>query len=709
MWKQSQKRRQTLQTQKAERLVWKTLIILSLGLSLIFAPPLLQAQPANNHFQTDSLVAEYSIPIEEIRVQAFRYAQDLVKAPGAIAIIPANQLEEVPAQQIDFTLNQVAGVYMQSGSLNTSRLTIRGIGGRSPYASNKVRAYFEDIPLTNGTGETSLEDLDQQLIDNIEVIKGPASGFYGSGLGGTLLLHAPPVNRNAFGAETSFASYNQRNYRANIQLTAGEWSNGLYVNRLKSDGYRENNETNRTNLSYAGQYDAGNHQFNLILIQTDMKAYIPSSLDWEDFQNNPRQAAANWAEVRGYEDYQKQMAGLSVQSDWGNNYSSRISIFGQRKAAEELRPFNFLEEDTNYKGFRLIAEKKWYFPKSEFGLSFGNESFWENYDWQTSETDDHNFQLSDNAEKRKYFNFFSQLNYTSNKLRVSTGINLNQTKYDYRDHFLSDGNQSADHRFNPIVSPRLALSYSLTGHASLYGNISHGFSPPSLEETLTPDGQRNTDIKPETGWNTEIGSRGTIAYRLFYDLSFYYMEIKNLLVARRTAEDAYMGVNAGKTRHPGVELALNYRWLNQARLMSAFRFAGNYSPYKFNEFIDGENDYSGNDLTGSPKTRLNIVSDTHFRNLQLLVQFQYTGEIPLRDDNSIYTDAYQLVNLTLSYQKRWDNLELNVTTSALNLTDEHYASMVLINASSFGNQSPRYYYPGLPRNFAGSIRLKYLF
>ncbi|WP_163713113.1 TonB-dependent receptor [Mangrovibacterium lignilyticum] len=648
------------------------------------------------------------IPIAEIRVQAFRYAQKLRETPGAIALIPAQQLREVPAQQIDFPLNQVAGVFMQSGSLNTNRLIIRGIGGRSPYASNKVRAYFEDIPLTNGTGETTLEDLDLSLIDHIEIIKGPAAGYYGSGLGGTLLLQADQQQLSGFSLAGDFGSYNKQNYRANIQLTTDEWSHGLYLDVLKADGYRENNRTDRTNLGYIGHYRAGKHRFNLILLQTDMRAYIPSSLDWDTYQNNPRQAASNWAEVQGYEDYQKQMGGFSVQSDWGNNYTSRISLFGQRKTSDELRPFNFLQEDNSYKGFRLIGEKSWYFRTNQLTASLGNESFWENYNWGTFDTNIHSIPLSDNKEKRNYFNAFAQLNYTANKVRVSTGVNLNQTSYHYRDFYFLDDDQSADHSFDPIVSPRLAISYSLSRQTAVYGTISHGFSPPGLEETLRPDGQRNTNIKPETGWNYEIGSRGTPGRQFFYDLSFYYMEIQNLLVARRTAEDAYMGVNAGKTKHPGVELALDYHWLNRA-LTSAVRFSGNYSPYSFDRFVDGENDYSGNDLTGSPKARLNVVSDTNYRNLQLLLQYQYSGQVPLRDDNSVYTDAYQLFNLTLNYKKRWDRLELNVTASALNLTDEHYASMVLINASSFGNQAPRYYYPGLPRNLAGSISLKYLF
>ena len=44
-----------------------------------------------------------------------------------------------------------------------------------------------------------------------------------------------------------------------------------------------------------------------------------------------------------------------------------------------------------------------------------------------------------------------------------------------------------------------------------------------------------------------------------------------------------------------------------------------------------------------------------------------------------------------------------------NAFDEKYASMILINAGSFGGRAPRYFYPGLPRNYYGGISLKYIF
>jgi iron complex outermembrane receptor protein len=670
----------------------------------------IQVVPAQTNTQQHNDSLESNIQIEEIQVQAFRYAQKLKDTPAAIALIPSREITAVPAQQIDYSLNQVAGVYMQSGSLNTNRLVIRGIGGRSPYASNKVRAYFQDIPLTNGTGETTLEDLDLSLIDHIEIIKGPASGYYGSGLGGTLLLRLDDKPTNTVYAEGSLASYNRQNYKAGIRLTNANRSHAFFADRLNADGYRENNETDRTNFSYTGKYTTGNHQFNLILLQTDLKAYIPSSLDWETFQNNPRSAAANWAAIDGYEDYHKQLGGLSVLSDWGNHLQSTASLFGQQKKLEEQRPFNYLEEDNNYKGFRIIIEKRYGLNTGLLTVSVGNESFWENYNWQTFHTTDHRIQLSNNKEKRSYANFFSQVNYQTKKLRLSGGLNLNTTGYRYRDLDPDDGDQSASHRFNPVVSPRLAASYSLSPSIALYGNISHGFSPPSLEETLMPDGQRNTDIKPETGWNYELGSRGNIGTILYYDLSVYYMKIKNLLVAQRTSEDAYMGINAGSTKHPGIELSLDYKWLNHASLRSTLLFSGSFSPYTFKNFVDGTNDYSGNDLTGSPKQRFNLALDSNWKQtLRLLVQYQYNGKIPLRDDNSIYADAWQVVNVTANYRKRWNQLEFNCTASVLNLLDEHYASMLLINASSFNGQQPRYYYPAMPRNFSSRISLRYWF
>jgi iron complex outermembrane receptor protein len=75
----------------------------------------------------------------------------------------------------------------------------------------------------------------------------------------------------------------------------------------------------------------------------------------------------------------------------------------------------------------------------------------------------------------------------------------------------------------------------------------------------------------------------------------------------------------------------------------------------------------------------------------------------------LFTDAYQLANLMAGYEKSLRNLSVSLSSGVQNLFDTHYASMILINATAAGSQSPRYYYPGLPRNFKSMISLKYSF
>ena len=79
-----------------------------------------------------------------------------------------------------------------SATPSTARLTLRGMGSRTPYASNRVKAYFNDVPLTSGDGATIIEDLELSTLQSVEVLKGPASALYGPALGGVIVLRTSP-------------------------------------------------------------------------------------------------------------------------------------------------------------------------------------------------------------------------------------------------------------------------------------------------------------------------------------------------------------------------------------------------------------------------------------------------------------------------------------------------------------------------------------
>jgi len=686
---------------------------------LFLYPEIIQAQtissdPKNKLIQQKNKNPEdTTINLQEIVIKAFQSEKRLLETPATIGIIGSRQLEREPAFTLAPSVNKISGVWMQSGSMNTNRLTIRGIGSRSPYGSNKIRAYYGDIPLTNGVGETTLEDLDLGQISNIEIIKGPSSGFYGSGLGGVLLFHPAKSKTNRFDQHISIGSFNTIKYSGRLAVANENSGHSLVYSRTFSEGYRENNETSRHNLTWISSYFSNRTKIDILAACVKMDAFIPSSVDLKTFQETPFKAAANWASTRGYEDYNKLFGGISIQKNLNRNWKSSLSAFGQMHNNNELRPFNILQEKSNFWGYRSLTEKKYTTEKSMFRAMLGTEFFIEKYKWQTLQNKERvaGNLLSDNQESRLYTNIFLASDITiDNKFVISASLNLNKTNYTYHDLFLSNGDQSGTHEYKPVISPRLAFNWRYTEKISFFALSSHGFSPPTLEETLMPGGSRNPSIRPETGWNFELGAKGSVSKSLFFEVSAYYMKVKNLLVSRRTSDDEYIGINAGGTNHPGLEIKADLRIMNKTAWTSYFRMNANLTNYRFAEFLDNRMDYSGNKLTGVPSAISNWMLETnHSKGFFLNLHYQTVGRMPMRDDNSLFTDAYQLANLMAGYEKSFKKITIRISSGVQNIFDTSYASMVLINATAVGSQSPRYYYPGLPRNFKSSFSINYSF
>lgn len=690
------------------------------GQTLIWRPEL--DLPLTIRLSATSTLLDFDFEVQGTRIPVEAYA------PSPVMTLHPEDLLRDDRTSIRPALNRVPGVLMHSGALNTNRITIRGIGNRSPFSTAKIRAYFNDIPLTNGVGETTLEDIDLSLVDEVSIWKGPTASTYGAGLGGMIhLKSAPDYSLGGLRAqiEGTYGSFGTRRLAAGLQFApqdpqgASRWNAKVHYHQMHSDGYRENGEYDRQGVALIANHKDGQENTTTLLANfIDLKAFIPSSLSLEDYLNNPRKAAFTWAQVKGFEDSQKFLLGLSHKHQLAKNNQGQSvlenvsSLFGTWYENYEGRPFNILSENNEALGGRTRFV---YHPggNKQVSVQAGAELFAEHYDWQTYRTDDgrQDTLLSDNTELRTYYNLFSEVHFRiHHRLRIAAGVNVNQTRYELTDRFeIDDMNLSGDYRFATIVSPRLGLLYHLPNELNLFGNISHGFASPTLEETLTPEGSINPDIQPEKGWNFEVGlRRNSPAYRLNFELTLYRMPIRDLLVARRTALDQYEGINAGETLHQGLEAFVQYKIAGPFAIFANYT----YAHYRFQTFVDGENDYSGNALTGTPPHLFNVGLDYNPAGQGFYghLNFSFVDAMPIRDDNSVYTDAYGLMNVKLGYKKTVAinarrAVQLNFFGGINNLWDEKYAAMAQVNASSFGSAPPRYYYPGLPRNFYAGLRL----
>ncbi|MBR9921932.1 MAG: TonB-dependent receptor [Bacteroidetes bacterium] len=653
---------------------------------------------------------------------------DYVTGP-VIRDVPIQIRNPVPAMQLRASqlnrdldisllpaLNRVPGLHMQTGNLNTNRISIRGIGSRSLYGTSKLRVYLNHIPLTDGSGNSSIEDIDMSIIDQADVLKGPGAVAYGAPLGGLIHLKAKQREAGSIFSKSTVGSFGlfRNSTGFNTQIGSNGWMKANY-HLSRSDGYRDNSGFRREGLNLYGEnYLGSNSIFQYLVVYSKLKAFIPSSLNENDFENQPTIAASNWQAVRGFEDYEKLHAGLSLEHSFGSLFNRNLvlvsSLFTSSYDGYELRPFNILDDNRQAMGGRttLSLIERPYHSRKRTLLSLGTELFRDKVEWQTFETLNRSpgAILSNNRETRTYVNVFLKSDLQLGPFFISSGLNLNQTKYSYSDLYSADSlDLSGDYDFDPVVSPRLAISYTMEDRFSFFGNISHGFSAPSLEETLTPDGSINPDIQPEKGWSLEAGTRGLIFNSFHYEVSVYRMWVEDLLVARRISADQYVGVNAGKTRHDGLEVFLDYRktwsdWVLRPHLTYTF------TNYRFIEFEDLDQDYSGNRLTGVAPHQLFCGFDLQWQDkLYAFVNYEYRSAFPMRDDNSVNSDPYSLLHLKAGYKidlnKGW---QLDVFGGIQNLLNEHYASMILINAPSFG-APPRYYYPGLPRNWFAGLKI----
>ncbi|WP_230407909.1 TonB-dependent receptor [Flavobacterium hydrocarbonoxydans] len=660
--------------------------------------------------------------LNEVVISSLHINDSLLNAPASIGILSKKDLMQNNTTDISTVVNTIPGVFMQSANFTTSRISIRGIGARTTYGTNKIRAFYGSIPLTSGNSETVIDDIDLENIGQIEIIKGPLSSVYGAGLGGAIIISPQLLKIQGQNASIStvYGSFGLLKNTLNYSLNKESSSLNVSYHKLKTDGWRENSAYNREGITLAGELlKRKNSQLTYFSNYTYLKAFIPSSISKNVFENNPQAGAPTWVASKGFKEYKSTLAGLAYDFKINENLSNSSSVFINYKGSNEPRPFDILRQYTFATGARTQFSGNFKIKETQNQFIAGIEYFTDNYNGNTFENlyQQNNGlgslqgnQLTETDQKRHFYNIFSQVRtLLSEQFEIQAGINYNKTEFELTNYNTSS---TQKYSYDGILAPQFSLLFKPNTQRTLYFSVSRGFSLPATEETLTTEGTINTDIKPENGYNFETGGKFYFLNKnLYTEFALYRMQIKDLLVAKRIGDDQYVGINAGETFHQGLEIALKHNWqMNNFFLLNSY-VSASIGNYEFKDFMDSGNDYSGNKLTGVAANKANagLLLNTS-SGLYFSADFQFVDEIPLNDANSDYSDAYNIVNLKTGYRfEILPQLTTHLAFGVNNLFDEKYTSLILPNAVAVGNNTPRYYYPGLPVNYYGSISLNYLF
>jgi len=592
-------------------------------------------------------------------------------------------------------LESVPGVWVQSGALNTNRISIRGIGYREPFATSGIKVYLDDIPLTNGAGEASIEDIHPWLFDGVEIWRGPGSALWGAGLGGMIRLRSRRPDSTGLMTRISAGSFGRLQVDQQVdQVRGSKYPSGVsaHYQYLADDGYRDNNTYRKHSITVKPFWQFGPAwRMQAFVHHIELKAGIPSSLSAADFRENPTAAAPTWAAVRGREAYEKSIAGIHWRFLPGGAWSYDGSAFVNGFKSEEVRPFNVLDEQSVSFGSRHRAA---FVSGSDWIVQAGLEYFEERYGNHAYEVLPGGVKgeaIGRDRERRMHWQGFSQVEWTPGR-RWIVLAGLHAAGLRIRSDTLRV-------RPSPGLYPMAGLSYKLGRGIVLTGQFSRGYSAMSAAAVRNADGTVDPSIKPETGSNGEVSVRIGDRDRAFLSVGYYRMAVRNTILTRRIRDDEYVRINAGSSTHAGLETAFGL-----ADRKQRIRWQGTYtwSGHRFDRFFDDKGTYDGNRLPGIPVHRLvQRVTFSPARNLAFHVEHQGFTDIFLDDANTITSRGAQVLHAgcqwTMVTGGHWRihwSLEMN------NVLDARYASMVQVNAPG---TVPRYYYPARPRSLYAGV------
>ncbi|MDD2937306.1 MAG: TonB-dependent receptor [Proteiniphilum sp.] len=639
-----------------------------------------------------------TVSLPEVVINAYQIQTRQHQVPGAISLLSGEEIRTTDGNNFAHTLHAIPGIYMHSGTYATGRIVIRGVGSRTPYSTNRIKSYLNDIPITSSDGISTPEDIDLMGIGRMEVIKGPASALYGSGLGGNINLYTQEGENNHSEALVQYGSFQTikaaaaGNYhREKLQV----WGN---LSHLQTEGHRENSRLKRTSLLSSGSWQQPRYTVEYTLMVIDLYAQIPSSVGKTLYENDPAAAASNWKAIEGYKEYQRAIAGVTLTNRFLETWNNKLTLFGRWADSYERRPFNNLDDGTSGGGLR----NRMTHHAAHWDALIGFEWIKDTYRWKM---DIDSEPINRNREHRNHYNLFGMLYWRPARAwNISLGGAVNRVHYRLADQFPENGDQSGKRNFPALFSPRLGLNYAPSQNLALYASAGHGFSMPSPEETLLPEGNINETLQPEQGMQYEAGIRLHLfnnATRL--EASVYRIDLNNLLVTKRVTEDIFTGINAGKTRHAGVEFMLQQRVFSYPSFPGTLSLNANYT-YARNRFIDFEDDgnvYNGNHLPGVPSgVGRATIQWQPVQPLQVSTQLQQVGPQYIDDANTIENEGYFLTDLKFTYlfsTPRFGTFKLFAGLN--NLANIRYSAMLTVNAVAFGNAEPRYYYPGMPRHY----------
>ncbi|MGX5855098.1 TonB-dependent receptor plug domain-containing protein [Dyadobacter jiangsuensis] len=234
--------------------------------------------------------------------------------------------------------------------------------------------------------------------------------------------------------------------------------------------------------------------------------------------------------------------------------------------------------------------------------------------------------------------------------------------------------------FNPPFTPSVGLEYGLIQKAlytlTLKGSYGRSYRVPTLNERYWKD-LGNPDIRPETGWNKEMGLGQTFKRAfggtLRSSATFYHNRIKDWTYWNPSRN--YRVENLQQVLAQGIELQLNYQYQTgswRTGLDAGYAFNKSSQEKAYDSY---SRDIVGKQLVFVPEHTANANAFVQFKYTKLTGQLQAASKRYTTFDNSQFLDGYGLVNLLAETTFALYKFKLVLQGQVRNVTDTFYLNV----------------------------------
>jgi iron complex outermembrane receptor protein len=652
-----------------------------------------------------SIAMEVEMAPVEVTATPFRIANESASFSASVRTRTDQAINSTPSLSLEEITTGLPGLSVQSRTHFAlgDRITIRGFGWRAQFGVRGIQMTLDGIPLTVADGQSVVHVLDPSFVRSIEVIRGPASTFWGNASGGVLSLSTRPPSNAAHTVrlKQTVGSYGLSKTDVQVTPNLGKHQLSVYSSYLTQEGFRQHSDTRLLRSGFTSDVVLGDARGLRVIgaLQYMPRADSPGSLEEEAAQQTPEQARETILDF----DVGKEV----TQGQLGATYYDELSpgtlnatAYGIVRDLENPIPFNVIDLNRRAGGVRLTLDNQTSSVKWGVGVEGKLQ-----HDERTEFTSDGGAPdslLIDQLETVDNAAAFGRLSIPLGRLNVDAGLRYDWLQFEADDRLGSDdGTQTFR-----ALSPSIGVSYNL-GAARVFANLSTGLEAPTTTELSNrPDGQGGfQDLNAENILAVEGGVAGEwIARRLSYDLAVFYQDIDDVLVPfQQQAFGPTYYRNQGAARHLGAEGSLQWRPVDLLSLQASYSYVDAVFTAGTIEGPDETTSLDGNQLPGVPTHRLGATARLRTDPIRWSIAVQNVGEQYGDSENTATINSYTTVDLRLSYAGLSIAEEATVTPFlALNNAFDARYSNVVVNA--FGG---RFYEPAAGRHwrFGASLQL----